>query len=184
MKQSLSFFAQAFAAVALITLTSFFSCHKDDFKGKSAVAVLSGTKEDTVVQGALHFSEQNDGSVKMQLEVFVPVMAGKSVAVHLHEHGMCGNAGADAHGHWNPTGKQHGQWGSASFHAGDIGNIPLNAAGRGMLELTTSLWTIGGADATNILGRGVIVHSGVDDYTSQPAGNSGTRIGCGMIETN
>lgn len=182
MKFYSSFILKATLGLSFISSACFFSCKKDSFKGKYAEAIVSGTKQDTIVQGTLKFFEQKDGSVKMQLEVWVPKKASQSVAIHLHEHGMCGNAGADAHGHWNPTGAQHGKWGTGSFHAGDIGNIQLDATGKGTLELTTKLWSIGGADSTNIAGRGVIVHSGVDDYISQPAGNAGTRIGCGAIE--
>jgi Cu-Zn family superoxide dismutase len=111
----------------------------------------------------------------------VPARANRSVAVHLHEHGDCGNAGGNTHGHWNPTGKAHGKWGEGQFHAGDIGNISLDASGRGKLTLVTDLWSIGGSEQTNIIGRGVIVHGGVDNYTTQPAGNSGPRIGCGIV---
>lgn len=182
MNQSISFLFKSFLAVMLITFTCYFSCKKDEFKGKYAAAIVSATKEDTVVNGTVKFYEQKDGAVKMELELLIPKMANKSVAVHLHEHGMCGNSGADAHGHWNPTNSQHGKWGSASFHLGDIGNIQLDAYGKGTLQLVTKLWTISGTDINNIVGHGVIVHSGVDDYTSQPAGNAGTRIGCGAIE--
>jgi Cu-Zn family superoxide dismutase len=90
--------------------------------------------------------------------------------------------GNGAHGHWNPTNKQHGKWGSASFHSGDIGNVTLDSAGKGTLTLETNLWSIGGDSTTNILGRAVIVHGGVDDYVSQPTGNAGSRIGCGVIQ--
>lgn len=182
MKHSFLSIAKGIMAFTIISSTCFFSCKKDGFKGKYAEAQINATKQDTIVQGLMKLFEQPDGSVKMELDLYVPIKANQSVAVHLHEHGMCGNFGSDAHGHWNPTGAQHGQWGSASFHSGDIGNIALDANGRGKLEIITKLWSIGGSDNTNILDRGVIVHSGVDDYTSQPAGNSGTRIGCGVIE--
>jgi Cu-Zn family superoxide dismutase len=182
MKQSISFLMKSVLAAALISFTCFFSFKDGGFKGKHAEAVVTGTKADTVVQGTLKFEQLKNGSVKMKLELYVPKKANQTVAVHFHEHGMCGNAGMDAHGHWNPTNKSHGKWGSASFHSGDIGNIKLDAKGKGKLELTTKLWSIGGPDSTNIVGRGVIVHSGVDDYTSQPAGNAGSRIGCGEIK--
>jgi Cu-Zn family superoxide dismutase len=87
-----------------------------------------------------------------------------------------------AHGHWNPTNAQHGKWGSASFHLGDIGNVKLNAKGKGTLTLTTDLWSLGGKPDKNILGRSIIVHGGTDNYKTQPSGNSGTRIGCGVIQ--
>lgn len=170
------------AGFCLLSTFCFFSCKKEKVEKPLAVATLTPTKADTSVTGSLQFFEEEDGRVTLKLDITVPKKRNSTVAVHLHEHGMCGNAGADAHGHWNPTGKAHGMWGSANFHAGDIGNIALDANGRGVLELTTDLWTLSGNAPTNIVGKGVIVHSGVDDYTSQPAGNSGPRIGCGVVE--
>jgi Cu-Zn family superoxide dismutase len=174
-------FLKLILTAGIITLFSFFSCNKPHPRFNKAEAILSATKADTTVMGRLSFTEVGNNQVSLDLEVTVPQKAGSSVAIHLHEHGMCGNAGGDAHGHWNPTGKAHGKWGSEQFHAGDIGNISLDAQGRGRLTLVTHLWSIGGADSTNILNRGVIVHSGVDNYASQPAGSSGPRIGCGVI---
>ena len=75
-----------------------------------------------------------------------------------------------------------GKWGSGSFHSGDIGNVKLNSKGNGTLTITTDLWTLGGKPDKNILGKSVIVHGGVDDFTTQPTGNAGTRIGCGVIQ--
>ncbi|MEO8404038.1 MAG: superoxide dismutase family protein [Chitinophagaceae bacterium] len=147
-----------------------------------AMAMLAGTKSDTTVEGMAKFTQQKNGKVKMDFWVSIPAMAGHTVAVHIHEHGDCGGAGKDAGGHWNPTGKKHGRWGSAEFHSGDIGNIELNANGGGKLTLETDLWSIGGDANTNILDKSIIIHSGIDDYTSQPAGNAGTRIGCGVIK--
>lgn len=167
--------------IAAITLFSFFSCEKE--KGKYAEAIISGTQEGIVVNGTLRFTQAKGNAVTMELSVTVPSRANQSVALHLHEHGDCGNAGGNTHGHWNPTGKAHGKWGVGEFHSGDIGNIPLDAIGNGKLVLTTDLWSIGGSEKTNIIGRGVIVHDGVDNYTSQPTGNSGARIGCGVIVT-
>ena len=147
-----------------------------------AEAKLSGTYADTTVDGTVRFDTDSAGKVKMTLDVTIPKKAGKSVAVHIHEHGNCGDTAMLAHGHWNPTNAQHGKWGSASFHLGDIGNVKLNAQGKGTMTLTTDLWTLGGKPDKNILGKAMIVHGGADDYKSQPAGNSGTRIGCGMIQ--
>jgi Cu-Zn family superoxide dismutase len=147
-----------------------------------AEAALSGTYADTTVSGTLKFDTDASGKIKLVLDITVPAKANKSVAVHIHEHGDCSDTAKMAHGHWNPTSAQHGKWGSASFHSGDIGNIKLNAKGKGTLTLTTDLWTLGGKTDKNILGRSIIVHGGVDDYKSQPSGNSGTRIGCGVIK--
>lgn len=146
----------------------------------AAMATLSGTVPDTTLTGTVEFVTQ-DGKVKMSLTLSIPAMANKSVAVHIHEMGDCGDMGKMAHGHWNPTNQQHGKWGSASFHLGDIGNVSLDATGKGTMELTTDLWSIGGDEKTNILNRSIIVHSGMDDFTTQPTGNAGSRIGCGVI---
>jgi Cu-Zn family superoxide dismutase len=85
------------------------------------------------------------------------------------------------HGHWNPTKENHGKWGEGNYHSGDIGNIQLDGSGKGEITMKTNRWTIGGDSLTNVLNHGIIVHSGIDDYKSQPSGNAGSRIGCGVI---
>lgn len=146
-----------------------------------AEAKLSGTYADTTVDGTVKFDTDPSSKVVMILDITVPAKAGKSIAVHIHEHGNCGDTAKLAHDHWNPTNAQHGKWGSASFHAGDIGNIQLDAKGKGTLSLATDLWTLGGQPGKSILGKSIIVHGGKDDYQTQPTGNAGTRIGCGVI---
>ena len=147
----------------------------------AAEAVLTGTQPDTTLTGTVRFTE-NDGRVKMMLDIIVPKKANSTVAVHIHEHGSCGDMGKEAHGHWNPTKEDHGKWGTAPFHRGDIGNVTLDAEGKGTMELETDLWTISGTDTTkNIINKAIIVHGGVDDFKTQPTGNAGSRIGCGVI---
>jgi superoxide dismutase, Cu-Zn family len=148
---------------------------------QQAEASLNGTFSDTTVSGSVQFTQQQDGQVKMTLDINVPSKANQSVAIHIHEHGDCGNSGEHAGGHWNPTNTSHGQWGQGSYHSGDIGNISLDGQGRGQTEITSNLWSIGGDAKKDILNKTIVVHSGVDDYKSQPAGNSGNRIGCGVI---
>lgn len=149
---------------------------------KHAEAVLAATYADTAVTGTAKFDVEENGKVKLVLDLAIPSKAGKNVAVHIHEHGDCGDNGNLSHGHWNPTSQQHGKWGSASFHSGDIGNVQLDKDGKGSLTMETDLWTLGGDAQKNILDKALIVHGGVDDYTSQPSGNAGTRIGCGVIK--
>ena len=146
-----------------------------------AMATLSGTKADTTLNGTAMF-EKDGNEVKMHLELTVPSKANQSVAVHFHAMSDCGDMGKMAGGHWNPTNEQHGKWGTGSFHSGDIGNITLDGKGKGTIDVKTNRWTLGGDTTTNIIGRTIIVHSGVDDYKSQPSGNSGERIGCGVIK--
>ena len=147
-----------------------------------AEAKLTGTYADTTVDGTVRFDTHSTGKVVMNLDITIPSKAGKTISVHIHEHGNCGDTAKMAHGHWNPANTQHGKWGSENFHAGDIGNIKLTSKGNGTLSLTTDLWTLGGKPDKNILGKSIIVHGGMDDYKTQPTGNSGTRIGCGVIQ--
>jgi Cu-Zn family superoxide dismutase len=148
----------------------------------AAEAIISSTYPDTVVNGTATFENTTDGKIKMTLAITVAAKANKTVAVHLHEHGDCGDSGKASHGHWNPTNAQHGKWGSTAFHAGDIGNVKLDGKGKGSLTIITDLWTLGGTGNKNIVGKAIIVHGGVDDYTTQPTGNAGGRIGCGVIQ--
>jgi Cu-Zn family superoxide dismutase len=145
-----------------------------------AEATISSTYPDTSVTGTATFETVN-GKVKMMLNITAPSKANKTLAVHIHEHPGCGDNGKDAHGHWNPTKVNHGKWGSDAFHSGDIGNVELDGDGKGSKELETDRWTIGGDSTTNILNRSIIVHGGVDDFKTQPTGNAGNRIGCGII---
>src|SRR6185312_12984390 len=182
MKQNTNKSLKILSLPVILLIFCFATCKKDTAIIKKAEAHIEATNTLTPVTGLVTFTQIDNGKVKMQLDIIVPSRAGMSVAVHIHEHGMCGNAGGDAHGHWNPKGAMHGKWGSASFHAGDIGNIPLDVNGKGTFALETDLWSIGGSDSTkDILHRGIIVHSGLDDYLTQPSGNAGPRIGCGEI---
>ena len=151
-------------------------------KVNHAQALLLASFPDTAVTGTINFDTLKNGKVKMQLDLTVPSKAGKSVAVHIHEHGDCGNKAEMAHGHWNPTKAQHGKWDSGDFHLGDIGNVKLDAKGKGHLVMETYRWSLGGSWSKNILGKAIIVHGGTDDYKTQPSGNAGTRIGCGVIQ--
>ncbi|MWB96147.1 superoxide dismutase family protein [Flavobacterium sp. GA093] len=137
-------------------------------------------KSNSTVTGTATFTEKN-GKV-----TFVAKMAGLEPgvhAIHIHEKSDCTAAdGSSAGGHWNPTFKKHGKWGVGEYHRGDIGNFTADANGNGTITLTTDEWAIGGDDETkNILGKGLIVHQGADDFVSQPAGNAGARVACSGI---
>ncbi|MEN9317340.1 MAG: hypothetical protein RIS35_3733 [Pseudomonadota bacterium] len=100
---------------------------------------------------------------------------------HVHEKGDCSSAdGMSAGGHFNPGGKPHGHFGGSDRHAGDLPNLRADASGVAEMRVPVSGLTVGGG-ATDVVGRSIVVHAGPDDYTSQPAGNSGARIACGVI---
>ncbi|MCB7479988.1 superoxide dismutase family protein [Christiangramia sediminis] len=137
---------------------------------------------DSNLSGNVVFTEEN-GEVSMT--AIISGLAEGTHAIHIHEKGDCSAAdGKSAGGHWNPTDAQHGEWGSADgYHKGDIGNFEVDANGNGTVNFSTDEWCIDcGDDKKDILGKAVIVHDGVDDYTSQPSGAAGTRVGCGVIK--
>jgi Cu-Zn family superoxide dismutase len=140
-------------------------------------------KSDSNVQGEVVFTEEN-GMVMMKA-----TLSGLSPgehAIHIHEKADCSSDdGTSSGGHWNPTHEPHGKWGMAEgFHKGDIGNFTADADGNAVVEFSTDQWCIGCEDENmNILGKAVIVHQGVDDFTSQPSGAAGARVSCtGIIQ--
>lgn len=172
-----------FSTLPVLTIVMiFFACSSNNEK-EIAQAKLSTTADSKDI-GSAKFYQVNENEIRMDLEINYPARADSTVAVHFHEHGDCGNMGENAHGHWNPTKESHGKWAEASFHSGDIGNIQLDNKGHGTVSIVTDRWNVKDHDAKTIIGRGIIVHGGTDDYTTQPTGNSGPRIGCGVIIKN
>jgi Cu-Zn family superoxide dismutase len=145
-----------------------------------AVAVLHDASGMEV--GRVTFTEIEDiePGVKVHAEVSGITPAGKH-GIHVHEIGECmppdfGTAG----GHFNPSGAPHACPPTSERHSGDLGNIEVDAEGNGTLDLTDSILTIDGSDLS-VVGRAVILHGGEDDCTTQPSGDSGPRIACGVI---
>lgn len=104
-------------------------------------------------------------------------------AIHVHERGDCSAADAStAGGHFNPDGVAHGRAGTPPHHLGDMDNLHANAQGVARVDLHLHGVTLGSGAANDILGRAIIVHANPDDYTSQPTGNAGARVACGVID--
>ena len=170
-----------YLVIGLLTITSIITSCSEKKDTEVAEAKLATTADEKDM-GTAKFYALADGKMRMDLEINYPARADSTVAVHFHEHGDCGNMGENAHGHWNPTKENHGKWDSATHHSGDIGNIQLDAKGHGAVSITTDRWSVSDNDVNTIIGRGIIVHGGTDDYTTQPTGNSGPRVGCGVIK--
>ena len=145
---------------------------------KQAVATI-GSTSDSGVTGMAIFTQNGDQvTFTVEIQNATPGLH----AVHIHENGDCSAPdGKSAGGHWNPTDVAHGKWGEGEFHLGDIGNITVGEDGTGSFELTTDLWEIGTGSDIDVVGKGMIVHADADDFVSQPSGNAGVRIGCGVI---
>ncbi len=140
-------------------------------------------KSNSKVEGVVNFTEVA-GSVTMTATL--KGLEQGDHAIHIHEKADCSAAdGASAGGHWNPTNEPHGKWGAeAGYHRGDIGNFTADTQGNATVTFSTGEWCIGCDDANkNILSKAVIVHQGVDDFTTQPSGDAGARVSCtGIIE--
>lgn len=101
---------------------------------------------------------------------------------HVHERGDCSAVDATSAGnHFNPTQQPHGRAGAGPHHLGDMDNLRADAQGRANVDIHLRGVTLGGGAANDIAGRALIVHAQSDDHRSQPAGNAGARIACGII---
>lgn len=100
---------------------------------------------------------------------------------HVHDKGDCSAADAtSAGGHYNPAGTAHGRSGIAPHHAGDLPSLTADAHGNVRVDLVLEGVTLAPGPAS-IVGRSLVVHRDRDDFTTQPAGNSGPRVACGVI---
>jgi len=107
---------------------------------------------------------------------------GSTHAIHIHEKGDCSAADASsAGGHFNPAAQPHGKVGSGAHHGGDMDNLVANAEGIAQVNAHAEGVTLGGGAANDVAGKAVIVHAAADDYRTQPTGNAGGRVACGVI---
>ena len=145
------------------------------------ITIALTPKSDSNVSGTVVFTEVN-GIVNM-----TAIMSGLEPgehAIHIHQSSDCSSTdGKSAGGHWNPTNQPHGKWGVESgYHKGDIGNFKADENGDATISISTDEWCIGcGDDTKDIIGKGIIVHAGLDDFTTQPTGDAGGRVSCGGI---
>ncbi|MEQ1942577.1 superoxide dismutase family protein [Mesorhizobium sp. VNQ89] len=122
------------------------------------------------------------GGVLIELEVS-GLPAGQWVAFHVHETGSCDHTtGHDsAGGHFNPTDKTHGFLSAEGPHAGDMPNQYVSADGILRAQVYNDRVRLN-REKDGILGRALMIHAQADDYQSQPSGNAGKRLACGVIE--
>jgi Cu-Zn family superoxide dismutase len=102
--------------------------------------------------------------------------------IHLHQNPSCDMMGTAAGDHWNPESMTHGHLDHTPMaHLGDMGNVTCDASGNGALTFTTTRWTVGTGAANDVANHAVVVHLNADDLMTNPSGNSGGRIACGVI---
>jgi Cu-Zn family superoxide dismutase len=106
-------------------------------------------------------------------------------AFHVHAVGKCEPPFDSAGGHFNPAGKKHGLLVADGPHAGDMPNLHIPASGELVVELLNTNVTLEKGKPNSVFdtdGSAVVIHAGVDDYKTDPTGNAGGRIGCGVIQ--
>ena len=133
----------------------------------------------TGVGGTVTFSEQ--GST-VTVEAKLSGVAAGEHGFHVHETGECTPPDyKSAGGHFNPTAAAHGAPSDAAHHAGDLGNITIAADGTGSLSIASSMLSVA-AGPNSVVGKAVIVHEKADDLKTQPTGDAGGRVGCGVVQ--
>ena len=180
--------AVTFLCVGLLTIAA---CQKEkpktqkDGMEKTAMAQAQADLKPTQgnkVTGVVTFTAQSGGIlIKADLEGLTPGKHG----FHIHEKGDCSAPdGSSAGGHFNPDNSPHGAPTNPAGrrHVGDLGNVAAGADGKAHYERVDQIIALEGPNS--IIGRGVIVHAQADDLTSQPTGNAGSRLACGVIRLN
>jgi Cu-Zn family superoxide dismutase len=146
--------------------------------GPAATAKLQPTSGSNAT-GSVQFQELADGSVQVKVDL-TGVPAGIH-GFHVHDKGSCADNGMGAGGHFNPMSLNHGSPDAMPHHAGDFGNVTANASGEVHTQFVTHSVTVREGQASAI-GHAVILHASPDDLTTQPTGNAGARIACGIVE--
>lgn len=171
------------------------ACNKS-FLTTHPVAIAGATLADSAGRtiGTARLWQEAGGLVHVDVDitcagVSCTALAAGEHGIHFHAVGSCVAASSPAFssagGHYNPLGKQHGLNNSAGPHAGDAPNLVISSDGRGTARFTTDRITLtAGASAVfDSDGTALVIHAAPDDQTSQPSGNSGARVACGVLKT-
>ena len=140
------------------------------------VAVVHPT-EGYEATGSVTFTKVDEG-VRVQGN-FEGLSTGKH-GFHIHQYGDCtASDGTSAGGHYNPNDNQHGSPTQDDRHMGDMGNLVVGEDGNATIDYVDSKIKLNGPN--NIIGRGIVIHGGEDDFESQPSGAAGPRVACGVV---
>lgn len=139
------------------------------------------SKSDSKVQGTIVLSPGEDHQVKLQIDLtgFSPKT---THAFHIHAVGDCTDPGAASAGpHFNPSGARHGGPDHEMRHAGDMGNLEADEKGEVHTQKINTMVALEENVPNSAIGKSIIIHEGVDDFQTQPTGNAGARVACGVI---
>ncbi len=167
--------------LALVAVTLVDGCarmHQLMTPTPAATAAVLPTRDNTA-RGDIRFVQRDSGKVLVTGRI--TGLSPGSHGFHIHEKGNCSAPDASsAGGHFNPSASPHGANGGGIRHGGDLGNIVAGSDGVADIKLETTGISLGTAP-DSVVGRSVVVHAKVDDFTTQPSGNAGGRVGCGLI---
>jgi Cu-Zn family superoxide dismutase len=171
-------FTLSFIALLCLSLAASAQTPQPKSAGPLKAIALMHPTAGNKVSGTVTFTEEADGvRVRADLTGLAPGKHG----FHVHEFGDCSAPDlASAGGHFNPTNKPHAGPDAAERHVGDMGNVEADASGAAKLDYVDHEISLAN-DQRCIIGRSVIVHAKADDLKSQPSGDSGARIACGVI---
>jgi len=148
-------------------------------KGNGVAVATLQPKSGTQVTGTVTFTQKGD---KVEVVGNVKSLTPGKHGFHVHEKGDCSASDASsAGGHFAPGGGQHAAPTASNRHAGDLGNIEADANGNATFTITTDALRVGSGDR-DVVGKSIVIHGDPDDLTTQPSGNSGGRVACGVIE--
>lgn len=129
--------------------------------------------------GKVTFTALDHGvRVKGEVRGFAP---GTEHGFHIHEKGDCADNGNASGGHFNPAGGTHGKFSAPGSHAGELPSLVADASGVARFSVDNHAISLTDGTANNVRGRALVVHRDRDDFTTQPAGNSGPRVLCAVI---
>lgn len=180
-KHMLSSSKSAFRCLALLLPVTMAGCVIFSPSTPIAIAELKPTQGSNV-SGTTSFVLQGD---KLLIDARIKGLTPGMHGFHIHEKGDCSAPdGTSAGGHFNPTAMGHGNPADEKHHAGDLGNLTADANGNAVFNVTVPLHglSMGKSGTNSIVERGLIVHGDPDDFKTQPTGNSGKRVACGVIK--
>ncbi len=176
------YFVPALAAAGLVTFAAmgYSQPHeKGASKGSGvtkAIAVMHPTKGQKV-EGTVTFTKVANG---VRVEAHIHGLAAGNHGFHIHEFGDCSSPeGMSTGGHFNPEKADHAGPKTHKRHIGDLGNIEADNSGHAKYDMVDDQLRFDGP--TSIIGRGLIIHEKADDFKTQPTGNAGGRVSCGVI---
>jgi Cu-Zn family superoxide dismutase len=153
-------------------------CAEMESREPTAIAKLE-PRSGSQVQGTVTFTQIGD-VVRVTGEITGHTKGPKGF--HIHDKGDCSDDKAmSTGGHFNPHKSKHGGPYEPVKHAGDLGNLTFNDAGVAKINFTVGDIAVNSSDANGIIGRAVIVHAAADDLKTDPTGNAGGRVACGVI---